>query len=353
MPKKFRIAMIGVDYPHAAAWRESLSLMDNVELVAMARGPFDGQGSSGAAAPVIGAKGITHKPVPVFDNFDDLMKKAEFDGAMVMLANSEKPDVCVRLAEAKKLIFAEKPVARNAQEMERIVQALEKNRVGFSTGYTWRFHPVMTVVRDRIRNGEFGRPYAMQVRMLTSSVEDRGPAHFLFNKDYSGSGMIGWLGCHPIDLMLFFFDQKVKSVTGKVGHIGEPKVAVEDGGTAILEFADGALAVLTCGFYLKKFYGDTLYSLQGTNAWADWITRPARLRYMRKDMPGPVEEEHELPDIGGYGGQVALDLINDWIESARNGRPSVNSARNALRVLQIVDAVYRSSEEGRRVDVDI
>ncbi|NOZ19726.1 MAG: Gfo/Idh/MocA family oxidoreductase [Planctomycetes bacterium] len=353
MAGKARIAMIGVDYPHASAWRESIGLMDNVELVAMAKGPFDGTGTTGSAAPVPWAKGTEQKPVPTFDTVDELMEKTDFDGAMVMLSNAEKPAVCIRLAEAGKHVFAEKPVACHARDMERITQAIKKNGVRFSTGYTWRYHPIMTTVRDRIRAGEFGRVYAMQVRMLTSSVEDRGPDHFLFAKEHSGSGMVGWLGCHPLDILLFLFEQKVKSITGKVGHIGEPKVSVEDGGTAVLEFEDGALATLICGFYLKKFYGETLYSLQGTGAWADWTTTPANLRYMRKDMKTPQMEDHNLPSIGGYGGQVALDLINDWLDTAGNGAPPVNNEDNALRVLKIIDAIYESSETGRRVDVDV
>jgi len=353
MDATYRVAMIGVDYPHASAWRESIGLMDNVELVAMANGPFDGQGSSGSAAPVIGAKGTKEKPVPTFDSIDELMAETEFDGAMVMLSNAAKPDVCVRLAEAKKHVFAEKPVARNATEMQRIVDAVKANGVAFSTGYTWRFHPIMTKVRDHIQNGDFGRVYAMQVRMLTSSIEDRGPDHFLFSAEHSGSGMVGWLGCHPLDLMLFFIDRKVKSVTAKVGHIGEPKAEVEDGGTAVLEFEDGALATLMCGFYLKKFYGDSLYSIQGTTGWADWVTKPCDLRYMFKSMDQPKTENLDLPPIGGYGGQTALDLLNDWLDSGREGRQTQINEDNALRVLKTVDAIYESSETGQRIDVEI
>ncbi|MEW6355155.1 MAG: hypothetical protein AB1696_02425 [Planctomycetota bacterium] len=45
--------------------------------------------------------------------------------------------------------------------------------------------------------------------------------------------------------------------------------------------------------------------------------------------------------------------INDWLDTAGTGAPPRNNEDNALRVLQIIDAIYQSSEKGQRADVDI
>ena len=66
-----------------------------------------------------------------------------------------------------------------------------------------------------------------------------------------------------------------------------------------------------------------------------------------------MEETFEFaPDaIKGYGGYRNLDSLKDWVRQARMvDKPSRNSPQSMLNTLELIDAIYQSSEEGRRIE---
>ena len=67
-----------------------------------------------------------------------------------------------------------------------------------------------------------------------------------------------------------------------------------------------------------------------------------------------MEETFTLPAdaTNGYGGARGVHLIRDWVESAVGGENRCrNTIDSTLTTLRLLDAVYRSSEEGRRVEM--
>jgi hypothetical protein len=69
-----------------------------------------------------------------------------------------------------------------------------------------------------------------------------------------------------------------------------------------------------------------------------------------------MEETFTLPPdpTPGYGGQRNVRLVRDWIESATSGQGLCrNTPRSTLATLELLDAIYRASAEGRRVECQI
>jgi predicted dehydrogenase len=53
----------------------------------------------------------------------------------------------------------------------------------------------------------------------------------------------------------------------------------------------------------------------------------------------------------GYGGERGARLIRDWLDAARSGgRPCRNTPESTIAVLELIDLIYQSSREGRRVE---
>ena len=56
----------------------------------------------------------------------------------------------------------------------------------------------------------------------------------------------------------------------------------------------------------------------------------------------------------GYGGDKGFLLVNDWLDCIRTGRrDNRNTARGMLATLELIDAIYQSSREGRRIECRI
>ncbi len=352
MASKFQLAFVGVDHPHGWLYRESLKRIPEIEVVAFYARRADA--TKTLQAP------YTSKPV--YTSISRLLAEETFDGVMVMLPNDEEPEACMAFAEAGKHIMAEKPVARTAPELKPLLDLVARTGVTVTVGYPWRFHPICQDIKERLQDGLVGRINTVDATMYASVVgakdmPHRDPHHYLFNKDVSGGGFFNWLLVHWIDLLFFFLKDEVTSVTARVDTDGPVPVDVEVGGTAVLTFAQGALANLHGGYYLPQGK-ESVFNIYGREGWMHWRPQGApRLHVFSASPKWQIAPErtirYRLLEAGGYGGPYGIAMLRDWIDAIREDRPPVNALTDAFRVLQVVDAIYAASSSGRQRTVRI
>jgi predicted dehydrogenase len=350
MSEAFRIACIGIDHPHGAGWRELLPHLGvPVEVTAVVPS-FGGE---------VASLEERHARVPRFANVAQLLDVGEFDGALVCLPNRETPGVVAELAEAGKHVLTEKPGAATEAVFAPAADAVRKAGVAFQTGYMWRYDAGAERLRDMIAEGRFGELISIEIGQFTSDVARRGKEHYLFDAGQSGRGFFNWLGCHWLDLVPFLTNDRVAAVTARVGRFGATHIDVEDGGTVILEMAGGALVTLTGGYWLPRWTGELNLAVRGSQRWVHWEPgAPGTGGRFRIHGPQPqfhpMEETFDLPAdrTPGYGGAKGVATVRDWIARARGeGGACRNTVESTLATLRLLDAIYCSSEEGRRVSI--
>lgn len=347
MPAPFRIACLGIDHPHGAGWRELLPHFgEEVEVVAIVPG-FGGS---------IAGLEERHARVPRFETAEALLKWGEFDGAMVSLTNRETPNVVARLADAGKHVLMEKPGAASAAEFAPAASALSRSGVAFQTGYLWRYDPGAERLRAMIAEGRFGKLISIEIGQFTSDVRRRDPGHFLFDERDTGRGFFNWLGCHWLDLIPYLTDRRIEAVTARVGTYGTTPLTLEDGGTVILELAGGTLVTFTAGYWLPRWTGELYLAFRGSERWVHWDpTHPGTGGQFRIHGPQPqfhaMEETFSLPAdrTPGYGGSRGVEVIREWLAASRGGPTPRNTVESNVETLRVLDAVYQSSAEGRRI----
>lgn len=347
MATPFRIACLGIDHPHGAGWRELLpNLGGEVDVVAIVPG-FGG---------MIASLEERHARVPRFDSVEALLAWGGFDGAMVSLTNRETPGVVAKLAAAGKHVLMEKPGAASAGEFAPAAEALKRSSVAFQSGYLWRYDPGAERLRAMIGEGRFGKLISIEIGQFTSDVRRRDPSHFLFDEPSTGRGFFNWLGCHWLDLVPWLTGRAVEAVTARVGNFGATPLALEDGGTVILELAGGTLVTFTAGYWLPRWTGELYLAVRGSQRWVHWDpTHPGTSGQLRIHGPQPqfhaMEETFSIPAdrTPGYGGIRGVEVIRDWLNAARGGPPCRNTIESTMGTLRLLDSVYRSSEEARSV----
>lgn len=348
MTTPFRVAFVGLDHPHGAGWRELLpNLGGEVELTAVV--PAFGGGTASLEERYAG--------VPRFGTVAELIAGGTFDGAVVCLPNRETPGVLRQLAAAGKHVLSEKPCGASAADFEPAADAIRTAGVAFQCGYLWRYDPGADRLRAMVADGRFGKLVSIEIGQFTSDVARRGPDHYLFDRDLSGRGFFNWLGCHWLDLVPYLAGEAVAAVTARVGRFGAADVPVEDGGTVILELAGGTLATFTGGYWLPRWAGELHLSFRGSRRWVHWHpTHPGTGGRLTVHGPQPqfhaMEETFDLPAdrLPGYGGVRGVRLIRDWVAAARVGGACRNTIDTALGTLRLLDTIYTSSEQGRRVE---
>lgn len=347
-----RLAFLGIDHPHGAHWRQQLAnFRDEAEIVAFV--PFFGDGTSSLEEQFAS--------LPRFDSVSQLVAGANFDAAVVCLSNRQGPAAIAELAAAGKHVLAEKPVATGASDAQQVAAAVKRSGIAFQTGYMWRYDDIANRLKRMVAEKAFGKLISVEMTFATSDIARRGPDHYLFDPEVSGAGFFSWLACHWLDTLLYVTGQAVVGVTARSGVFGAVPTKVEDGGAAIFDLADGGLATFIGGYWHPRWAGESRWAIRGSQRWVNWDAA-------RKgtggaiEIHGPQPQWHAMEDVftapadtkPGYGGDKGYLLVRDWLDCIHTGRrDNRNRVPSMLATLQLLDAIYQSSREGRRIECHI
>lgn len=157
-------------------------------------------------------------------------------------------------AQAGKHVFCEKPLGRTAEEAKNMWDAAEKAKVKHMAAFNYRFIPAIRQARLLLEKGALGRIYHCRAAYMQEWIMPHygTPKIWRLDKDVAGSGALGDLGAHIIDLCHFLVGG-IKKVSAMVQTFiperpspggGVAKVDVDDAFVAAVEFENGAIGTL-------------------------------------------------------------------------------------------------------------
>ena len=258
-------------------------------------------------------------------------------------------------AKAGKKIICYKPMALNMEQADRIVNAVEKNKVPFSLGWQMRTDPHNIEVQQLLRTGDFGKIFSLRRRhgLPTQKFPDFENAWHVdpeMNRDIFADD-----AAHPADFVYWLMGMP-QSVSATLTTMLNPKVK-NDNGIAIYKYEDGALAEISCNFVslaaentldiqcekgtILLDYGDVPSTMvpHDTNG-LKWI-KDGDADWTYSKTPSPVSHGER---IAWQAGPLA-DFLN--------GKHSpVATAQEGRDVLRMILACYVSDENGQRVKMD-
>ena len=142
-------------------------------------------------------------------------------------------------AEHGKHIHMEKPGGLSLEDFETLIERVRKNGTVFHTGYMYRYNPAIKEIINRVKSGEIGEVVSVEAQMSGY----RGFEHTDWLRNFGG-GMMFYLGCHLIDLVLTIMGEpkKIVPINRSSGlHNSEAK----DNSFALFEYDSGASFVKT------------------------------------------------------------------------------------------------------------
>jgi predicted dehydrogenase len=160
----------------------------------------------------------------------------------------------IAAANAGKHVICEKPLGRSAAESKKMLDAVEKAGVKHMVAFNYRFVPAIIQAKRLIQSGALGRIFHFRAVYLQEWIIDPNfPKIWRLDKSVAGSGALGDLGAHIIDLGRFLVGEP-KSVMGMTRTFieerpmpdgtGMGKVDVDDAFVALLDFENGALGTV-------------------------------------------------------------------------------------------------------------
>ena len=199
---------------------------------------------------------------------------------------------CIEAAKAGKHVICEKPMARNAKEAKEMRDAVKKYGVKNAVVYNYRMAPAIVLAKNLIMDGKLGKIFHFRARYLQEWIaEPDFPMIWKLRKAESGSGALGDLGAHIIDLGRFLCGE-IKSVMSVMTTFikerdnlekkQKEKVDVDDAFASVVEFDNGAIGTLEASRFChgrKNFniieingeYGSIWWDLENmNNLWVYW-----------------------------------------------------------------------------------
>ena len=264
-------------------------------------------------------------------------------------------------------VLFDKPGAATASDLRAVAEHARERGVTVGGMLQWRYNPMVQEAYRARRDGALGRILGVESRMVTSQVRYRDPeTSYLFRREAAGSGILSWLGCHIIDMVLYLMGERIVEVSAMLGNQNPEPIEVEDTGLLVFRFSDGAMGTLYAGYHLagpERDVWDMFIGLRGADGYASLplhspgVPSSEDRSVIYSQAPtwvtgGRREQNFEIPEAPGYGGVMAEQLFSAFLRAGRAGELAPSPIEDAVHVLEIVEAAKESSETGHVVRIE-
>ena len=271
-----------------------------------------------------------------YGDADELIDDPEVDAVYVATPPDSHRDYVLRVAQAGKPVYVEKPMARSAAECEEMVAACERAGVGLFVAYYRRAMPRFGTVKEILDNRRIGDLRSVIIRSEGLGVVDRTTdPGWRVDPAISGGGYFVDLGSHILDLLDWLLGP-VAHVSGTAVNRGG-RYAAEDVVTAALGFDSGVEGVGSWNYDSYRHVDQVeVTGTKGSLAFSCFGDEPLRLVTARglEEISAPYPQVVQLPLI-----QAVVDALTGRGEAPSDGRSALRTAR----VIDILLSPYRHS----------
>ncbi|HYN88892.1 MAG TPA: Gfo/Idh/MocA family oxidoreductase [Ardenticatenaceae bacterium] len=287
--------------------------------------------------------------------------------------NDAHAEPSIVAAQAGKHILCEKPLARTGEEAKAMLDAVNQAGVKHMVAFNYRFVPAVVQARNLVQSGALGKIYHFRAFYLQEWIMPHYNQGMIWrlSKERAGSGALGDLGAHIIDLGRFIVGE-MKSVSAMTRTFieerpapdgGMGRVDVDDAFVAAVEFDNGAIGTLEATRFAAGRKNGEIFEVNGEKGSIRFnMERMNELEvYWVDDEPKETGGFHNVLVTEGYHpwwqywwphGHIigwehtfthsVLDLLNGIVEKQS---PAPTFAAG-VRIQSILDAVERSAESG-------
>lgn len=271
-----------------------------------------------------------------------LEENPEMSAVIIATQTNVHKDISIKCLEAEKDILVEKPMARNYKEAKDIVNAAKKTKRRIMVAMNNRFRNDMMMLRTFTKAKEIGEIFYVKAGWVKPQSSNQ---KWMLEKDKSGGGVFLDNGIAMLDIGLWILGfPEVKSVTA-VNYFHNTK-SVEDSSIAMIKFKNNTTLTIEVSWSLLRdgelFYCN-VYGKEGSSS-----INPFKI-YKRMDgnlynitpkkiiTPSNVFKKSYEYELKHFVGAVA------------GNHNIISSGEDALKVLEIVDAIYKSAKAGREI----
>ena len=285
--------------------------------------------------------GIPEKNCYNYENFDAIKDNPDIDAVYIITPNALHKDEAIRVAKAGKHVICEKPMAINAEEGQQMVDACKAANVKLLVGYRLHFEPRTLEVIKMRKSGEFGKIMFFQGQ---TGFKIGDPTQWRLDKELAGGGSMMDIGIYSINGARYMVGEEPIWVTAQETKTDPEKFkeGVDETIQFQLGFPSGAVAscLSTYAFgNLDRFYLDGLEGfaeMQPSTGYG-----PIQGRTHKGPLTAPVVT-HQT---------IQMDEMAAIILDGEEPMVPVDG-EEGVRDLKIIDAIYKATQNGSKIDLE-
>jgi len=281
--------------------------------------------------------------------------------------NALHAEPTITAARNGKHVLCEKPLGRTASESYEIWRAVAATGVKHMCGFNYRFVPANRMAREMIEAGEIGEIRHFRGRYLQDWGDDPSLDTWRFHAEQAGSGALGDLGAHVVDLARFLVGE-VASVASIVKAF-IPGRKVDDAFEAAVAFENGAVGTIEATRLALGHKNALQWEINGSKASLAFdLERLNELQFFRSDGDRTrgfktvlvSEADHPFwrwwwPPGHMIGWEhTFVHKIHHFLQAIAEGSevaPYGATFEDGYRAAEVCDAILRSSQCRVREDI--
>jgi len=271
-----------------------------------------------------------------YGSYDELLGDDSIEVVYNPLPNHLHVPWTLKAAEGGKHVLCEKPIALNAEEARKLIDARDRYGVRIQEAFMVRTHPQWLETRKLIQTGRIGT-----LKSITCffSYFNPDPAN-IRNQLELGGGALMDIGCYPITISRWIYDAEPRRVLGLIER--DPEFKTDTLTTAVLDFPNGH-STFTCSTRLAPYQRMIFHGTDGRievvipfNAPND---RPTQIILNNETIEIPICDQYEI--------QGTL-----FSQALRENTEQPIPLEDALNNMTVIDAVFKSASIGQWEEIN-
>ena len=280
-----------------------------------------------------------------------MMEKEDVDVVCVLTPSGVHAEHVITLAEYKKHIVVEKPMALTLDDADAMINACDKNNVKLFVVKQNRFNLPVKKLREALEQNRFGKLFLGTVRVRWCRSQEYYDMDSWRGTWELDGGVLTNQASHHIDLLEWMMGD-VESVMAKSATAGSA-IETEDTAVVILKFENGALGVIeaTTATRPKDLEGSiSILGEKGSVEIGGFAVNEMKVWNFTRT----IEEDEDIinkcsvnpPNVYGFGHKEYLEHVIDCI---RNNKKGLVDGLEGRKSLELIMAIYESIETGKEV----
>ena len=207
-------------------------------------------------------------------SWEEAVARPEIDVVDICTPGHTHLPIALAAANAKKIIFCEKPLANTLAEAEQMLDAVRANNCLHMICHNYRRVPAVSLAREFISGGRIGEIYHYRGTYLQDWLVDPAfPALWRLDKAKAGSGALGDLFSHSTDLARYLVGE-ISEVSGllktfvterpRPDSVEVAKVDVDDAALSLVKFENGAIGTIEATRYASGRKNYNRFEINGS-----------------------------------------------------------------------------------------